>query len=71
MSSSGCPHRKLDFACRQIRPVRPLGSDISMLEQYAVVGIAVGGAGWYLTRLARGPDGAFDVPELTSNSNLT
>jgi hypothetical protein len=28
-------------------------------SQYAVVGVAVTGAGWYLTRLARGPDGPF------------
>jgi len=27
---------------------------------YAVVGVAVTGAGWYLTRLARGPDVIWD-----------
>ncbi|KAG9011135.1 hypothetical protein FRB90_007455 [Tulasnella sp. 427] len=27
---------------------------------YAVIGIAVGGATWYLTRLARGPDVIWD-----------
>jgi len=29
---------------------------IEAIPIYAVVGVAVAGAGWYLTRLARGPD---------------
>jgi len=33
---------------------------IEAVPIYAVVGIAVGGAGWYLTRLARGPDVIWD-----------
>ncbi|KAG2742605.1 hypothetical protein P692DRAFT_20811415 [Suillus brevipes Sb2] len=28
---------------------------IEAIPIYAVIGLAVGGAGWYLTRLARGP----------------
>ncbi|KIK42999.1 hypothetical protein CY34DRAFT_82578 [Suillus luteus UH-Slu-Lm8-n1] len=28
---------------------------IQFVPAYAVIGLAVGGAGWYLTRLARGP----------------
>ncbi|KAG0228898.1 hypothetical protein BGW42_000061 [Actinomortierella wolfii] len=31
-----------------------------VLPIYAVLGFAVGGAGWYLTRLARGPDVTWD-----------
>ncbi|KAF8314705.1 hypothetical protein DL93DRAFT_2167124 [Clavulina sp. PMI_390] len=33
---------------------------VEAIPIYAVVGIAVGGAGWYLTRLARGPDVIWD-----------
>lgn len=28
-------------------------------NSYAVIGLAVGGAGWYLGRLAQGPSGKF------------
>lgn len=27
--------------------------------RYAIIGVALGGAGWYLTRLARGPTGTW------------
>lgn len=28
-------------------------------NSYTIVGVVAGGAGWYLHRLARGPDGTF------------
>ncbi|KAF9942719.1 hypothetical protein BGZ75_002019 [Mortierella antarctica] len=33
---------------------------VEVLPIYAVLGVAVGGAGWYVTRLARGPDVTWD-----------
>ncbi|KAF9344179.1 hypothetical protein BGX26_004695 [Mortierella sp. AD094] len=33
---------------------------VEVIPIYAVLGVAVGGAGWYTTRLARGPDVTWD-----------
>lgn len=29
--------------------------------RYAIIGVALGGAGWYMTRLARGPNGTWRI----------
>ncbi|KAF8945912.1 hypothetical protein BGW39_004830 [Mortierella sp. 14UC] len=33
---------------------------VEVIPIYAVLGVACGGAGWYVTRLARGPDVTWD-----------
>ena len=43
--------------CGEYGPKRQSSLISCSVSQYAVVGVAVTGAGWYLTRLARGPDG--------------
>ncbi|KAI9624220.1 hypothetical protein KEM48_009118 [Puccinia striiformis f. sp. tritici PST-130] len=48
--------------------------DPAAIPIYVVIGTAMGGAGWYLTRLARGPDIIWarhsNPPNLTSSSFL-